>query len=131
MQPPLFRAPIRTARRVSRPQAGAGPPPAASELSTLLLLVGALVEVERVAPGVVAEGPQLLLLLLPPPRAAAAAAALGHELVRHRLPAQLGARRPRVLRGALLLPLQRPVLQPARRRRPRQRAAEAAEALRD
>lgn len=71
MQPPLFRAPIRTARRVSRPQAGAGPPPAASELSTLLLLVGALVEVERVAPGVVAEGPQLLLLLLPPPRAAA------------------------------------------------------------
>jgi hypothetical protein len=131
VQPPLFRAPIRTARRVSRPQAGAGPPPAAaSELSTLLLLVGALVEVERVAPGVVAEGPQLLL---PPPRAAAAAAAaLGHELVRHRLPAQLGARRPRVLRGVtLLLALQRPVLQAARRRRPRQRAAEAAEALRD
>ena len=105
-------------------------------LLLLLLLVGALVEVERVAPGVVAEGRQLLLLLLlPPPRAAAAA--LGHDLVRHRLPPQLGARRPRVVRGGggapllAVLVLQRPVLEPARRRRPRQRAPEAAEALRD
>jgi hypothetical protein len=115
----------RSARRVRRRRAGR---------EGALLLGGALVEVERIAPGVVAERRQLLLLLPPPPRAAATA--LGHDLLRHGLPAQLGARRPRVLRGAPLLALLRllllqpPVLQPARRRRPRQRAAEAAEALR-
>ena len=45
--------------------------------ASTLLLGGALVEVERVAPGVVAERRELLLLPPPPPRAAAAA--LGHE----------------------------------------------------
>jgi hypothetical protein len=88
------------------------------------LLGGALVEVERVAPRVVAERRQLLLL--PPP----GAGALGHELVRHGIPPQLGTRRASLLRGAALLALERLVLEPARRRRPRQRAAEAGEALR-
>jgi hypothetical protein len=98
--------------------------PASIGMHSTWLLGDALVEVERVAPRVVAERRQLLLLLSPP-----GGGALRHELVRHGLPPQLGTCGPRLLRGTALLALERPVVQPARRRRPRQREAEAAEAL--
>jgi hypothetical protein len=63
----------------------------------LQLLVDALVKVEHIALRVINEAPSYCFLCrVPPPplsMISCATAALGHDLVRHRLPMQLGARR--------------------------------------